>query len=79
MQKIDDAIMIVTKLFPESHMMSVRWQMLAITDCLCLNYNDLAISYAKKCEIFIKKFEGGEDEDYSDFYVLFGYTMIINK
>lgn len=58
-------------------MLGVRWYMIAIADCLCLGYSDYAISFCQQCDKLIKQIES--EEDYSDFYILFGYINLINN
>jgi hypothetical protein len=59
-------------------MITVRWYLIAIADCLCLGCNDLAIKFSESCKQFIYRFHE-DDEDYSDFFVLYGYIMLINR
>lgn len=58
--------------------MVVRYYMITITDCLCLGLFHEAIHYCKKCNEQIKRYFD-EDDDYSDFYVLYGYIELINN
>ena len=58
-------------------MMTVRMYLISITDCLTLGLNKEAFFYCEECQKYIMRFFR-EEEDYSDFYVLYGYICIIN-
>lgn len=58
-------------------MLAVRWYLLAIADCMCLDYIELALYFCVECKDLIGKIK--TEEDYSDFYILYGYLLVINK
>lgn len=58
-------------------MLAVRWYLLAIADCMCLGYNDLAVEFCIECKELITKIT--TEEDYSDFYIIYGYILVLNN
>lgn len=70
--------MILLEVFPEAPMLAVRWYLLAIADCMCLDLYDFVLHFCSECKTrLIDKIT--TEEDYSDFYILYGYLLVINK
>ncbi|KRW99498.1 hypothetical protein PPERSA_07983 [Pseudocohnilembus persalinus] len=87
-ENILESIQSIKDLFPESPMLALRWYLLAIADCLTLGYEEIAIDICKDCKIFCEAVQQSykndedlqqEDEDYSDFYILYGYILVSNQ